>query len=426
MKNNLEYNNDILALYKSKFEKPKSAIREMGLKSIQKSGLPGYKHEEWKYTNPEFLIKKDYFFTSSKNLLSVDLEIIKKYTSSKIVNTIMFHDGVFLPEISKVDEAGLTLEVPASEKSETDFGSFMNTGNESFLALNALLHASDLQLKFSGRKKHLLEIIHIISGKNGISNPRINLKLDTFSEVEIIEKVIDLSEGGVSSLYNIVTHAQVSAEAKLEIHKDQSHLKSTSRLVDSLVVKLFKNSSATVNTFCITAGITRNNIYGVLSEEGAYFDIKGLSLLDGKEHVDNRTIIEHDAPNCNSNQLYKGIFNGSSTGVFNGKIVVKPDAQKTNAFQSNKNLLLSNDAAIYSKPQLEIFADDVKCSHGATSSQPDEDALFYLKSRGISAQTAKAMLTYAFANEITGYIKNEDVKEFISYQIAKKLGLDWI
>jgi Fe-S cluster assembly protein SufD len=302
----------------------------------------------------------------------------------------------------------------------------MNIENESFLALNAALHFQNLRLIFDSNKKSKLEIIHIITGKSRLSNPRINIQLQPFAEVEIIEKVIDLGSAENNTLYNISTNAIVDNDAKLEIHKVQSQLKSSSKIVDSLKVFLKENSSAYVNTFSITAGITRNNIYTVLSGEGGYFDVKGLSLLDNSEHVDNRTIIEHAAPNCNSNQLYKGVFNGNSTGVFNGKIVVKQDAQKTNAFQSNKNLLISKDASIYTKPQLEIFADDVKCSHGATSSQPDENALFYLKSRGINPATAKAMLTYAFANEITDNLTNEEVKTFISHQIAQKLGLDWI
>lgn len=426
MKTNLQYNDSIVSLLEQRNEVSNLALRKKAINSLKSIGLPGHKHEEWKYTNPDNLIKNDYFSTLNNDLLVVDLKSIKNLYSSNIANTIVFHDGVFSPSDSKIEEANFEIDWNEEEPVDADFGSYMNIENESFLALNAALHFQNLRLSFESNKKYKLEIIHIISRRSRLSNPRINIRLQPFAEVEIVEKVIDLGSAENNTLYNISTNAIVEHDAKLEIHKIQSQLKSSSKIVDSLKVLLKKSSSAYVNTFSITAGITRNNIYAVLSGEEGYFDVKGLSLLDDAEHVDNRTIIEHDSPNCNSNQLYKGIFNGSSTGVFNGKIVVKQDAQKTNAFQSNKNLLMSKDASIYSKPQLEIFADDVKCSHGATSSQPDEDALFYLESRGISPATAKAMLTYAFANEITDNLTNEEVKTFISQQIAQKLGLDWI
>lgn len=426
MKNNLQYNDGIVSLIDERNETSNVALRKKALNALKSIGLPGHKHEEWKYTNPENLIKNDYFSTLNKESLVIDLKYVKNFYSSKITSTIVFHDGVFNASDSKIEEANFKIDWNEEESDDTDFGSYMNIENESFLALNAALHFQNLRLSFESNKKCELEIIHVITGKSRLSNPRINIQLQPFAEVEIIEKVIDLGSAEDNTLYNISTNAFVNSNAKLEIHKIQSQLKSSSKIVDTLKVLLKENSSAYVNTFSITAGITRNNIYAVLSGEGGYFDIKGLSLLDNAEHVDNRTIIEHGSPNCNSNQLYKGVYNGSSTGVFNGKIVVKQDAQKTNAFQSNKNLLMSKDASIYSKPQLEIFADDVKCSHGATSSQPDEDALFYLRSRGINPITAKAMLTYAFANEITDNLTNEEVKTFISHQIAQKLGLDWI
>lgn len=426
MKNNFLYNDDFLSLFEKNKEKNNIVLRTKGLNALKNIGFPGHKNEEWKYTNPDNFIKNSYFLTLSINSLNIDNKVVSANKLSKIVTTLVFHDGVYSPNLSTINDLNFKIEINSIEAIDADMGSFINIENESFLALNAALHSDSLDLIFSANQKSEIEIIHLLSGQNAMSNPRINLILEPSSKVEIIENIVDLGEGNESNLYNVMTNAHVSENAVLEIHKVQGHLKSHNHLVDSLKVLLAKNSAAYVSTFSISSGITRNNIYGILKEEGSYFDIKGLSLLDGKEHVDNRTVIEHDAPNCNSNQFYKGVYNGKSVGVFNGKIVVKPLAQKTNSFQSNKTLLMSKEATIYSKPQLEIFADDVKCSHGATSTQPDEASLFYLESRGINPTTAKSLLTYAFANEITESISNEEVKNIISNQIAQKLGLNWL
>jgi Fe-S cluster assembly protein SufD len=144
-------------------------------------------------------------------------------------------------------------------------------------------------------------------------------------------------------------------------------------------------------------------------------------LLDGKEHVDNHTLADHAVPNCFSNELYKGIIGGESTGVFNGKIMVREDAQKTNAYQSNNNILLSDSATINTKPQLEIYADDVKCSHGATIGQLDENAMFYLRSRGLSLKDAKNLLLYAFATDVLDSIKTDEIRDYVTGMCHNKI-----
>lgn len=167
--------------------------------------------------------------------------------------------------------------------------------------------------------------------------------------------------------------------------------------------------------------LVRNNIHIESQGSHAESNLFGLYLLSGKSHVDNHTVMDHQEPDCNSNELYKGVMDDRSTGVFNGRIFVRQKAQKTNAFQSNKNIVLTDTAKVYTKPQLEIWADDVKCSHGATTGQIDAEMLFYLRSRGIPAKQAKAMLMLAFANDVVEKIQIEPLKHYLEELIAERL-----
>jgi Fe-S cluster assembly protein SufD len=174
-------------------------------------------------------------------------------------------------------------------------------------------------------------------------------------------------------------------------------------------------------TFSLNGAMVRNNLNIKLDGEGIDTYMNGLYLLKGKTHVDNHTVVDHLKPNCHSSELYKGIMDGNSKGVFNGKIFVRQHAQKTNAFQSNKNILLSDTATINTKPQLEIWADDVSCSHGCTTGQLDMDALFYLQARGIKKEKAKAMLLHAFASDVLETVANEAIKTYLENIITERL-----
>ncbi|MGB4853919.1 MAG: SufD family Fe-S cluster assembly protein, partial [Ignavibacteria bacterium] len=167
--------------------------------------------------------------------------------------------------------------------------------------------------------------------------------------------------------------------------------------------------------------ITRNDLNSVFDGTNTECHFYGLYLLNGRQHVDNHTLADHKMPHCYSNELYKGIIDGNATGVFNGKIMVREDAQKTNAYQSNNNILLSDDATIYSKPQLEIFADDVKCSHGATTGQLNPDEMFYLQSRGIGKENARTLLLYAYASDVIDSIKIDELREMVVQKLEMKL-----
>jgi Fe-S cluster assembly protein SufD len=213
----------------------------------------------------------------------------------------------------------------------------------------------------------------------------------------------------------------VQANAELRYTKIQNYLTGT-YAVEGIYATQKKDSRFYTNTFSFKAALIRNNIYINVDAENCEAHMNGLYQLGGKTHVDNNTSVDHLKPNCFSNELYKGILDENSRGVFNGKIYVRPEAQKTNAFQSNNNILLSDTATVNTKPQLEIWADDVKCSHGCTTGQLDEEAIFYLRSRGINKKRAKALMLNAFANETLQEVKNDLVTAEIEDIITNKLG----
>jgi Fe-S cluster assembly protein SufD len=208
----------------------------------------------------------------------------------------------------------------------------------------------------------------------------------------------------------------------MDYYKLQNDLESAS-LIDNTYIIQEKNSHASVHTFSLGGKLTRNNLNYFHKGEHILSTLKGVTILKGKQHVDHATLVHHAQPNCESHQDYKGIFSERSEGVFNGQILVDKIAQKTNAFQQNNNILLDDKATVNTKPQLEIYADDVKCSHGCTIGQLDEEALFYLRSRGIPKKEAKALLTYAFANNVLESVQLPSLKKRINNQIAKKLGV---
>ena len=195
-------------------------------------------------------------------------------------------------------------------------------------------------------------------------------------------------------------------------------------MIDNTYINQKQQSHVSVHTFAFGGKLTRNNLNFYQNGEHIDSTLKGITIIGDKQHVDHNTLVHHIEPNCESHQDYKGIFGDSATGVFNGKVIVEKEAQKTNAFQANNNVLISDKATVNTKPQLEIFADDVKCSHGCTIGQLDESALFYLRTRGIPEKEAKALLMYAFANNVLESVKIPELKKRINKLIANKLAVN--
>jgi Fe-S cluster assembly protein SufD len=254
-----------------------------------------------------------------------------------------------------------------------------------------------------------IQIIHFSSGNDSslMLQPRNLIIVDENSQLQIVERHQNLNKNEV--LTNSVTEIFVNPKSIVDYYKIQNDNKQAS-LIDTTSIVQENNSVCTLHTFSFGGKLTRNNL--TFSQRGEHIEsmMKGITIIEEKQHVDHNTLVHHIKPNCESHQDYKGIFDDSSTGVFNGTVVVEKEAQKTNAFQANNNVLLSDKASINTKPQLEIFADDVKCSHGCTIGQLDKNALFYLKSRGIPEKEAKALLMYGFANNVMQSVKIPELK----------------
>jgi Fe-S cluster assembly protein SufD len=250
--------------------------------------------------------------------------------------------------------------------------------------------------------------------------PRNLIIVEENAELQVIERHQSLTKNEV--LTNSVTEIFAAKDAIVDYYKVQNDTKDAS-LIDNTYIAQKDKSVVKVHTFSFGGKLTRNNLNFYQNGEHIDSTLKGVTILGEKQHVDHHTLVHHKQPNCESHQDYKGIYGDRSTGVFNGKIIVDKIAQKTNAFQQNNNVLISDQASINTKPQLEIFADDVKCSHGCTIGQLDEDAMFYLQSRGIPRKEATGLLMYAFANNVLESVRLPELKKRINKLIATKLGV---
>jgi len=268
-----------------------------------------------------------------------------------------------------------------------------------------------------------IEIIYFSTGNEAalMVQPRNLVIVGENAHVQIIERHQSLNSNPV--LTNSVTEIFAQKRAIVDYYKIQNDVQ-TANLIDNTYIAQKQESRVAVHTFSFGGNITRNNLNFYHQGERIDSTLKGITIIGDKQHVDHYTLVQHATPNCESHQNYKTILSDSSNGVFNGKIFVEKEAQKTNAFQQNNNILLSDKATINAKPQLEIFADDVKCSHGCTIGQLDESAMFYMQQRGIPKKEARALLMYAFSNEVIESIKIPELKQRITKIIATKLGVN--
>ena len=406
--------------------------RARALRVFEDKGFPTKKDELWKYTSLEALIREDYSLFP-KSEVNIELKDVKKYfLYDTDTYKVIFIDGVYSPFLSNTTHDGLDVCLMSAALSKPKYRSLINTyfnkiapSDESLSALNTS-YAKEGAFVYIPKKtvaEKPIEIIHFSSGDQDSLwlQPRNLIVIDKNSQVQIIERHQSLKEHAVVT--NSVTEIYVHEEAFVDYYKLQNDL-TTASLIDNTFIQQEKNSHASVHTFSLGGKLIRNNLRYLHKGKHILSTLKGLTILQGKQHVDHSTMVHHSQPNCESHQDYKGIFSERSEGVFNGQILVDKIAQKTNAFQQNNNVLLDDKATVNSKPQLEIFADDVKCSHGCTIGQMDEEALFYLRTRGIPKKEARALMTYAFANNVLESVQLPSLKKRINGQIAKKLGVN--
>jgi Fe-S cluster assembly protein SufD len=300
-------------------------------------------------------------------------------------------------------------------------GKYADHQNDPFVALNTACAQDGIFLYVPEKQKldKPIQIIHLLlSDENEMVQHRNLFVAEKNSQADVI--ICDHTLSNHLFLTNSVSEMAVAENASLDVVRVQNEHNHSVQITNSWIEQA-ASSNAKHTTITLHGGKVRNNLNVKLKGENAFCEANGLFLIDKAQHVDNFTIIEHQVPHCVSSQHYKGVLDDTSTGAFAGKIHVYPDAQKTEAYQSNNNILLTRDARMHTKPQLEIYADDVKCSHGATIGQIDENALFYLQARGISKEEARLMLMYAFADDVISGIKEEALRGRIENLVSKRL-----
>ena len=390
--------------------------------SLQKAialGVPSMKQEEWKYTYYNKILQQGFTTTNLEGFKNLQgLKIEKEFIDANSISTnrIVFVNGIFHNELSTLVNHPKINFWDSNNVTESNTKDFLIELNNALTTDGVFLEIGDNVVV-----DELIEIFYINQNCNQIINLKNNIKIGKNTQVKFAEYYINHDHSPAYN--NIVTTIDVAENANVEFYKVQD-AGNVSNITDNTFVQQAAKSVCNVTTFSLTGGIIRNVLQFDVNGERAESHMNGLYLLQNEEHVDNRTLVNHNVANCESFELYKGILGGKSTGVFNGKIVVAQAAQKTNAFQSNRNILLSNDANIYTKPQLEIFADDVKCSHGATTSQIEDSELFYLQARGIGKEIARGLLVFAFGEEIVEKIKHEALKDKLEKRIAELLKIE--
>lgn len=406
--------------------------KQLMLDQFLAQGFPTKKDEEYKYTNLKEVISKDYNFSPKKVHNISKKQLNELHLGEEHFEWITFVNGVLHKELSNISIENaefLTFKNAMKDpKHLEDINKYYNSIADKSLAFNQLndvFSEDGFYLKVP-KNTIIQKPIHVFylsdsQEENTFYNVRNMLIVEAGAKVEVIESHYNYDEHFVFT--NSVTEIFVASNARADWHKLQND-SDTSYLVDHTYVKQERDSLATVNTFSFGGKLVRNNLDFIHNGENINSFMNGITIIGKEQLVDHHTAVHHNYPNCESYQNYKGIYGGKSNGVFNGKVFVHKEAQKTNAYQQNNNVLLNEGASIDSKPQLEIFADDVKCSHGCTVGQLDKDALFYLRARGISKNEAQALLLYAFTNDALRNIDIESLRLKIEKLLASKLGVN--
>lgn len=416
-------------------EQQKSSLSGDKLQALEQflsKGFPTKKDEEYKYTLLKEITEKDYALSASEAHQITKKQLDELHLGEENFDWIVFINGRLHKELSKISIENvefLTLDFALSHAPYAEMMQkhFHQTANKdlAFCHLNYALSGNGFFLHVP--KNTVIEKpIHVFylsqnQAGNVFYNTRNLLIAEEGAKVEVIESHHNFDETFVFT--NSVTEIYVGKNAKADWHKLQND-SDTSYLVDHTFAVQERDSLATVNTFSFGGKLVRNNLDFIHQGENINSFMNGITVIGKEQLVDHHTAVHHQQPNCESYQNYKGIFKDKAHGVFNGKVFVDRIAQKTNAYQQNNNILLSEGATIDTKPQLEIFADDVKCSHGCTVGQLNENALFYLRARGISKEAAQALLLYAFANDAMENIDIEPLKLKISKMLAEKLEVE--
>jgi Fe-S cluster assembly protein SufD len=407
---------------------PIHALRREAMGRFQETGFPTNRHEEWKFTNISAIAKIGFepvLHYAGEGVTEDQLGSLTLPSAHRLV----FVNGHFSAALSStgrlpkgVQCGSLASAVHSSHEGVAKYlGRLVNLDETPFVSLNTafLLDGAFLYVPDGIIVEEPIQFLFLATGvAPALITPRNLVAIGKQSQATIVE-----SYGFTQSrqyLTNVVTEMYLGEGAVVE--HDKLQLESTDAFhVAMMHANLSGKSTLTSNSIALGGSIARNNITAILGGEGIECTLNGLSLGTGSQLIDNHTTIDHAKPQCASHELYKAILDGSSRGVFNGKIFVRQDAQKTDAKQTNKTLLLSDDATMDTKPQLEIFADDVKCTHGATIGQLDAEQIFYLRTRGIGEMKARDILTFAFASDVVNRVHNNDLRERLEKLVHDRL-----
>jgi Fe-S cluster assembly protein SufD len=394
-------------------------LRESARARLQALPFPSARTEDWRFTSVAPILETPFELTLETPKLAHQLGLPTPGTIR-----IVFINGRFAPWLSTLHRAPRGVLVGSLdarvEVAPMSLGQVASFQDHVFTALNtSFLHDGALVAVQNGKTvEQPIEIIYLAqpTSKPFLMHPRTLVIVGNDAHVTVVERYLAAGEGVYFT--NAVTEIVLAEHASVDHIKLQEESLQAYHVANTQIVQAAR-STFTTHYLSLGGALVRNEVRVRFAGEHSEATVNGLYLAGGKQHIDNFTVIDHAKPNCASHELYKGILSDRSHGVFNGKIFVRKDAQKTDAKQTNKVLLLSDDATINTKPQLEIFADDVKCTHGATIGQLDASQLFYLQSRGIPLDAARRLLTFAFANDIVGRIKIEAIREELEARIVK-------
>jgi len=409
------------------------SLRLSAITRFEELGFPTTKNEDWHFTSVAPIAEREFEPLVGRGVVTgVSRADLAPFTfggddwhtlvflngrfNAALSGTTSLPDGVSVMPIARAyDELPLLLEQHLGRIASIDAHTFTAL-NTAFINDGAVVHVSkDVAVE---KPIHLL-FVSDAGATNGVAQPRNLIVLDRFAKATVMESYAALPGAKGEYFTNAVTEAVLADGATLT-HLKLQRESELAYHVGTFDVRQGRDSHLVSFSFAIGGALSRTNVYTELRGEGCGATLNGLYLGDGTQHIDHQTRIEHVEPNCYSRELYKGILDGSAHGVFNGKVFVHPAAQKTDGKQTNNTLLLSEKAQIDTKPQLEIFADDVKCTHGATVGRLDETALFYMKSRGVNARTARELLTYAFAADVLETIELQEVKEGLETAVLQR------
>lgn len=407
------------------------ALRATGRDRFNAMGLPTTRMEEWRLTNVGALGQMEFApGVLDQGRAAADLTAQFSLGQEGLAAEVVFINGHYAPQLSRVHPTkGVRVESlrAAWDRGEPlleqHLGRYATAESQAFVALNtaALSDGAWVHIARNAIVSHPIHLLFLTTCA-GASHPRVLVVAEENAQATLVESYAGPADSQDVYLTNAVTEIVAAERAQLDHYKLQQESKSAFHLA-AMQVQLGRSAAFVSHAASLGSKLGRNDLGVLMGGEYAEATLNGLVIIDGDQHIDNHTLLDHALPNCPSHELYKHVLAGRASGVFKGKILVRQDAQKTDSKQTSKSLLLSNDAIMDSQPALEIYADDVKCTHGSTTGPLDEEMAFYLRSRGVSLEAARHLLAYAFAADITRRIKVAAVRERLENIMAAQHGL---